>query len=242
MTVRLIAHRGFAAEYPENTLAAARAAARVADAIEVDVRRCGSGELVAFHDERLTRLTGVRKPLASTAYDDLRELSVLDSAEPVPRLGELFEALSPEVEVIPELKERGLLADVVALADRHGHDPLVSAADPAALSETRAVEGEVRRALVVPGSLPVQLLEPVVPGYPNWLYAREDVRRSVRLADRLGCEAIHPRLGLPLATDLVERAQGTGLSVEAWTATTEREFRRLRAAGVDGVIADRPFG
>ncbi|WP_331233086.1 glycerophosphodiester phosphodiesterase [Natronorarus salvus] len=240
--MRLIAHRGFAGEHPENTLAAVRATARLADAIEIDVRRCGSGELVAFHDRNLSRLTGVRKPLAETPYDELGELSVLDSGEHVPRLEEVFEALSPDVEVIPELKEPGLLDDVVDLATRNGHDPLVSAADPGALSEARSVDGEIRRALVVPGSLPVQLLEPVVPGHPNWLYAREDVRRAIGLADRLGCEAIHPRLGLPLATDLVERAHGAGLRVEAWTATTEREFRRLRVAGVDGVIADRPFG
>ncbi len=240
--MRVIAHRGFAAEAPENTLAAVRAAASVADGVEIDVRRCGSGELVAFHDQNLSRLTGVRKPLASTGYDDLRSLSVLDTDEHVPRLADVFEALPPDVDVVCELKERGLLVEVADLAADSGHDPLVSAADPTVLAEAGSVEAPVRRALVVPGSLPVQVLESVVPGYPNWLYVREDVERAVRVARRLDCEAVHPRLGLPLATDLVERAHDAGLRVEAWTATREREFRRLRAAGVDGVIADRPFG
>jgi glycerophosphoryl diester phosphodiesterase len=239
--VRLIAHRGFAAEAPENTLGAIRAAARVADGVEVDVRRCGSGELVAFHDENLSRLTGVRRPLASTDSDDLRALSVLDTDEHVPRLADVFETLPSDVDVVCELKERDLLGEVAGLAADHGHDPLVSASEPTVLAEAGSVDAPVRRALVVPGSLPVQVLDSIVPGHPNWLYAREDVERAVRVARRLDCEAIHPRLGLPLGTDLVERAHDAGLRVEAWTATREREFRKLRVAGVDGVIADRPF-
>ena len=57
--MRLIAHRGFAGVNPENTLQAVEAAAGVADAIEVDVRRCESGDLVVIHDETVDRLQGV---------------------------------------------------------------------------------------------------------------------------------------------------------------------------------------
>ena len=55
--MRLIAHRGFAETFPENTVLAVREAARWADAIEVDVRRCGSGEIVCLHDATVDRVS-----------------------------------------------------------------------------------------------------------------------------------------------------------------------------------------
>ena len=62
--MRLIAHRGFAAVHPENTVRAVRAAARVADAVEVDVRRCATGELVVIHDATVDRVTDGTGPVA----------------------------------------------------------------------------------------------------------------------------------------------------------------------------------
>jgi len=50
--MQVIGHRGCADVYPENTVRAVTRAANFLDAVEVDVRRCGSGELVVFHDER----------------------------------------------------------------------------------------------------------------------------------------------------------------------------------------------
>ncbi|MCD6386790.1 MAG: glycerophosphodiester phosphodiesterase, partial [Methanophagales archaeon] len=54
----VIAHRGASREEPENTLRALRRAAECkADAVEVDVRKCKSGEIVVIHDETLERTT-----------------------------------------------------------------------------------------------------------------------------------------------------------------------------------------
>ncbi|MBM3696502.1 MAG: glycerophosphoryl diester phosphodiesterase, partial [Actinobacteria bacterium] len=47
----VIAHRGASAAFPENTLAAFRAAAALgADAVELDVRRTADGHPVVHHD------------------------------------------------------------------------------------------------------------------------------------------------------------------------------------------------
>ncbi|RYE94070.1 MAG: glycerophosphodiester phosphodiesterase, partial [Myxococcales bacterium] len=47
---RIYGHRGVRGARPENTLAAfEHAAAEGADGVELDVRVCGSGELVVFH-------------------------------------------------------------------------------------------------------------------------------------------------------------------------------------------------
>src|ERR1041384_7066376 len=54
----VIAHRGGAGLWPENTLYAfERAAAMGVDVIETDVRATSDGELVVFHDENVNRTT-----------------------------------------------------------------------------------------------------------------------------------------------------------------------------------------
>lgn len=47
----IIAHRGFALKYPENTLAAFQASVGIADMIELDVRLSFNGDVVVIHDE-----------------------------------------------------------------------------------------------------------------------------------------------------------------------------------------------
>src|SRR5438876_2738264 len=94
-TPLVIAHRGASAERPENTLAAfARARRDGADGVELDVMRCGSGEVVVFHDDDLLRL-GQRADW--TREVPLAELRAIDlgGGERVPLLDEVLEALGP---------------------------------------------------------------------------------------------------------------------------------------------------
>jgi glycerophosphoryl diester phosphodiesterase len=49
--MRLIAHRGFDAQYSANTVAAVEQAIPAADMVELDIRRCASGELVVAHND-----------------------------------------------------------------------------------------------------------------------------------------------------------------------------------------------
>jgi glycerophosphoryl diester phosphodiesterase len=59
---QIIAHRGWSGRYPENTLAAIRAAIRLGvDRVEIDVQETRDGQLVVFHDYRLDRVYGVHK-------------------------------------------------------------------------------------------------------------------------------------------------------------------------------------
>ena len=216
-TVRLVAHRGFADRYPENTRRAFRAAASVADAIELDVRRCGSGELVVFHDERLDRLTGTSGHLAESPLETLQTLSVLDSGESVPRLRDAFEAIPPAVAVNVELKERGLAADVLAVAGKFENDLLLSSFDAEALREAREADREVSLA-----------------------YITDTAAGAVETARGLDCAFVHPHLDACLDTDLVAQAHDAGMEVNAWTVKTHEQAANLREAGVDGLIADSP--
>lgn len=213
--MRLIAHRGFAAMYPENTLAAVSRAAEVADVIEVDVRRCASGELVAVHDATVDRVTDGAGRVADLTLSELSELSVLGSEERIPTLNAVLHAVPPSVGVNLELKERGLAGDAVVALASVDNDPLVSSFDPAVLE---AVEDAAPTA-----------------------YLFSDDPAGVERAVDLGCAAAHPHHQACIGTDLVERAHDAGLSVHAWTVATAVTAKALAGAGVDGIIADRPF-
>ncbi|WP_440005547.1 glycerophosphodiester phosphodiesterase [Halomicrococcus sp. SG-WS-1] len=212
--VTLIAHRGFAGEHPENTVRAVRAASEVADQVEIDVRRCGSGELVVFHDERLSRLTDATGLVEETPWSEIRELTVLDSGEPIPDLDTVLDAVPAAVDVNVELKRTGMADGVLAAAADAENDCLFSSFDRRALREIRERDADATLAFISDRG-------------PNCVAAAVD----------LDCAFVHPEQGL-CDEAFVTRAHEAGLGVNAWTVTTREEADALRRAGVDGVITD----
>ena len=216
--MEIIGHRGCADQAPENTLLAIREAARRLPAVEVDVRRCGSGELVVFHDETLERVTDADARVSETPWPDLRELTVLESKEPIPRLETVLQAVPDETTVQLELKEQGIAADAVQLAMAADVDARISSFDPEALAELRANCLEV----------------------PNGLLFGENPDANLSQAAELDCTHVFPHYDLCVETDVVAAARDHGFDVIAWKAArTVDDIRALEHAGVDGVTADR---
>ncbi|TKX86116.1 glycerophosphodiester phosphodiesterase [Halorubrum sp. SS5] len=240
----LIAHRGFAAENPENTVAAVEAAAATTDRIELDVRRCGTGELVAFHDATLGRVTDATGRVSETPYERLAALSVEGSGEPVPTLADALDAVPSGAWVMLDLKERGVAADAVAAGADRDHGVAVAADDPAVIEAAAAAAPAVPTVYGVRESVPARALRPLVPGPvgggspPQWAYPPQDVAGMIETATDLGCAALSPRYELCLGTDLVPRARDAGLRVLPWTVASVREYEAVAAAGVDAVVSD----
>jgi glycerophosphoryl diester phosphodiesterase len=214
--MELFAHRGFAGLHAENTVGAVAAAAQRADAVEVDVRRCGSGELVVVHDETVDRVTDGHGPVADHTAAELAALDVLGSGEGVPTLDDLLAAVPPAVAVNVELKEYGLATDALAAAAEVENEVLVSSFRPAALAACRRTDPDAALALLF----------------------HEAPGDKLALARELDCAAVHPRRAL--AEAVVEPAHAAGMSVNVWTLTERAEAEAMADLGVDGVIADAP--
>lgn len=214
--VTIVAHRGCAGLYPENTVLAMERSAPHVDAIEIDVRRCGSGELVVFHDERLDRVTNATGAVADTAWATLCELTILDTAQPIPRLSTALDAIPADTAVNVELKERGIAADVRSVAAEFENDVLYSSFDRAAIREVRSASADADCAYIVTGH-----------GGPQ-----------IRTAAELDCVAIHPRYDAVLGTDVAAAAHEAGLAVNVWTIDATSPVAELVRAGVDGLIVD----
>lgn len=240
----LVAHRGFAAEHPENTVAAIEAATAVVDRIELDVRRCGTGELVVFHDATLGRVTDAGGRVDETPYGRLADLSVEGSGEPVPTLTAALDAVPPAARVLLDLKERGIAADALAAGADRNHGLAVTAADPGVIEAVRASDPAVPVAYGVRESPRARLLRPLIPGIrggpgvPGWAYPPQDVARMVETATRLGCAALSPRYELCLRTDIVARAANVGLRVLPWTVASNGEYEAVADTDVDAIVSD----
>ncbi len=114
---QLIAHRGYALRYPENTLPAVAAAIDAgARGIEIDVQFTADLEPVLMHDETLVRTAGIDRKIFDMTLEDVRKIDVCEQA----RLGDVH---SPAR--VPTLGEfAGLLAanaHVAAYVEIKGH-------------------------------------------------------------------------------------------------------------------------
>jgi glycerophosphoryl diester phosphodiesterase len=231
---RIIGHRGCAGEYPENTLTAIEHAAPVADAIEVDLRRSATDDVVVIHDPTVDRVTDGAGRVDELSRSELRELSVLGTDEGIPLLSEVFDVAPPDVDLVFDLKVEGLVDDVLAEAEDHPHDVLLSSFDRSIVRN--ATDAGVDTALIQRESRLARPFRPVARSVP--VYPEQDVAEWVDAATELDCVALHPRLEACLRTDLVERARVADLRVEPWTITRTDEAEALRSAGVDGLITD----
>lgn len=214
--MELIAHRGFAGVHPENTVGAVETAAPDADVVEIDIRRCGSGDLVVVHDEDVDRVTDGTGPVSAFTAAELASLDVLGSGEGIPTLEELLDAAPPGLGVNVELKEAGLATDALAAAERVENEVFVSSFHPGALVECREA----------------------APDAPVALLFHEEPEAAMERARELDCEYVHPHLDL--AEEVVEPAHDAGMGVNVWTLAERSQAEELADLGVDGVIADFP--
>lgn len=214
----LIAHRGFAARHPGNTLRAVRAAVRRADWVEIDVRRCRTGEPVVVHDATLDRVTDATGPVAERDPEELAALSVLGSDEGVPTLAAVLETIAAtEAGINVELKE-----------------PVWAALD-------RLRASEVSRERVLVSSFDADTLQAVAErsSVPLALLFANGPDAALDTATSLGCAAVHPYRRCCDA-GFINTAHGAGFDVNAWTVKTETQADRLAALDVDGLIVDAP--
>ena len=215
--MRLIAHRGFLAVNPENTIAAVEAAAAVADGIEIDVRRCGSGEPVVIHDETVDRVTDGHGAVNEHTAADLAALDVLETGAGVPTLEAVLRAIPDHVGVNVELKEAGMEADVLRLIDSIHPHGIVSSFYRDILRDCRDIDPSVPRAYI----------------------SKEAGTDSVEVAEGLSCEFLHP--WIENCTDrTVSAAHRAGMSVTVWAAETPAQAQQAADLGADGVIANSP--
>ena len=113
MTVN--AHRGYSAQFPENTLLAFEKAIELgADYIELDVRESRDRQLVISHDATLDSRAGISKRVCDLTLDELKNVDV-GQGQYVPSLSEVLELCSGKIGIHIEIKEVGLTGKIATM-------------------------------------------------------------------------------------------------------------------------------
>ena len=103
----LIAHRGAFnnKDIPENSIKAFNEALKLNLAVEYDVQLTKDNVLVVFHDDNLYRMTGVDKNVEDVTFEEIKNLTLLDTKEHIPTLNEVLELIDDKVFMDIEIKK-----------------------------------------------------------------------------------------------------------------------------------------
>jgi glycerophosphoryl diester phosphodiesterase len=254
---RVAAHRGGAALWPENSLAAfAGALALGVDLLELDVHLSADGEVVVIHDATLARTTEGSGAVRASPAAALRRLRLRGpggalTEERVPLLDDVLALVAPSsAGLLVELK-----GPATAVRYARGPDgqvaiepgPVYEGMEERVLARLEAAGLTARATLMAFNPAVLVRVRALAPARrTTLLVSRGQVERAAaRATDTLAWAA---RLGvtdLGLEHTLVDAAVVTGartdgLVLGAWTVNDEGALRRLVALGIDIVTSDRP--
>ncbi|MDP2481032.1 MAG: glycerophosphodiester phosphodiesterase family protein [Candidatus Palauibacterales bacterium] len=215
---RVVAHRGAAAEAPENTLEAFALAAELgADGLELDVRRSSDDRLVVIHDPTLDRTTGRTGAVSGRTAAELEGLGV-------PSLERVFD-LHPDLPMTVDVKEPEATRRVVELIARFGRtsETTLYVEDGTRLPAFRGYAGSratsTRQALFL-------ALARWLPGFPAAGFP-EVVHTPLR---RAGIPVVRP--------GFVRAVHRSGRTVQVWTVDEPAVMLRLAEWGVDAIVTN----
>lgn len=230
--MKIFAHRGCSGTYPENTLAAFRAARDLEiEGIELDVHLSKDGELVVIHDELVDRTTDGKGFVKDMTIDQLRTLDAGSwmgeefAGERIPFLSEVLELFVGTHHVLNiELKSDIFpypgMADQVMTLIR-----FMDLEDRVILS---SFDHEVLRYVAVeyPDIETACLTMEVMTDFPNYLKQIPTSAAHVFFPTALR------RMGHEL--------KAAGIPVRAFTVNEEAYVEMLKEVGVDAIFTDFP--
>lgn len=222
------AHRGGAAEAPENTMEAfERAVALGFKYLELDVRASADGQVVVFHDATLDRVCDRTGTVGELPWSELSEARV-DDVAPLCRLEDVLGTwpevrinIDPKCDAVTEplvevLRKTGSLDRVCVMAFSDLRLRRIRKLAGPQVCTALGPESQVRLGLAAKG-LPVGDLVGDIAQVP---------------ADVGPLRPIHQRF--------IDVAHERGLDVHVWVVDHPGEMRRLLDHGADGIMTDRP--
>lgn len=254
----VFAHRGLSSLYPENSMVAFRAARDAGvPGVELDIHLSRDRRLVVFHDDttgRIAREAGAftrqgkdpgegaipgggpaRRdlPIEASDYDLLAGLDIGSWKDPafaserIPLLDSVLEELGGDMYFDIEIKSRslkdsGLEVLLVDTLRRHAMEErcIVSSFNPLSLRRFKALMPEIPRAIIWSRSEEL------------YWYLRRGEGRWIA-----GVDLLKPEQSLVKGPRMFP---GLGRPILPWTVDAAEDEARLLAAGVEGIVSNRP--
>lgn len=221
--VIVVGHRGFAGQYPENTILSFKKAIEIGvDFIEIDVRESKDGKLVVIHDESINRTTDGKGVVREMTYKEIEKYDAgIKSGYPgekIPLLSEVFEETGDKVKILIEVKECEI-EKLIELIERYKMEERVFVG-----SFNIEYLKEIRQKLPV---VSTALISENIP----YRYLTECIELGIRKID-----VAFPHLNKGNVKELA----GAGFLVNAWTPNKKQDLEKVVSYGVHFITTDRP--
>ena len=225
--MRIYAHRGYRARYPENTLLAfSKAIDAGCDGIELDVQLTKDRKIVIIHDEDVSRTTDGSGAVCDMTYARLCELDA-GLGEKIPLLSEYFD-LAGKLPIYTniELKNsivpyEGMEELVLEMVRSYGlsNKVIISSFSHESVNKMKNIALDIKCGYIC-GS-------------------RFDADALAAAMRETNVEYVHPYVN-SLDAELMEAVRRNGLKISVWTVNDEDKMRWLAEQGAYGVFTDDP--
>ncbi len=231
----VFAHRGGAAEYDENTLAAFKGCyEKGLRGFETDVRMTKDGELVILHDDTLQRTFNGTGRVEDMTAQELRQFKSKKTGQPLLMLEELLDYFSdkPGIYFEFEMKTGDQKAYPDARLDdycRRIHDAVMAKRPQGSIYIFTSFDKRPLR--VIRNRYPTADLLLITAGPCNDDIVQQALELGIR---RIGCK----KEGTSRAA--VRAAQKAGLKVTGWPGTNLQDYLLGVGLGLDAICTDIP--
>jgi len=222
------AHRGGAGVFPENTMPAFQNAVDMGyKYLETDVHASKDGEVFAFHDDSLDRVTGHSGKISNLTSKEISKIEINGFAK-IPTLSELLETF-PEVKINIDPKADSVVTPLINILK---HTNSVSRVCIGSFSDKRIkqIRKELGSDLCV--SAGPKAVMKFLTGKFHFSKSNPDYH-CLQVPQRSGPIKI-------ITDDFVNRAHLKGLQIHVWTVDDPKEMGELLDLGVDGLMTDEP--
>ena len=229
-----IAHRGFSAIAPENTMVAFQKALELnVDCVELDVHGTIDKKVVAIHDQTLNRTTNqtgfvnqqtlnrVRQADAGRWFDDKF------TGEKIPTLTEALDLICPSAMAVVEVKDAAITDQVVKDIHRTNTSKrvMVIAFDPMVLKQVRQLDSTLSTGFLLGGDK----------GHVN------DVELAAQLVQQVLVMGV-PLLNLSeklITSLLTNEIKKRGVTLWTWTIDDLERMKEVVDSGVQGITSNQ---
>ena len=231
-TMKVLAHRGFSGNYPENTMLAFRKAIEAgADGIELDIHESRDGQLVIIHDENLVRTTGIDGIVSDFTLAELTKTRASRTKS------DAFDTPIPSFEEFCDFASNGsFITNVEIKTNNQWYQDI----EHKAVDMIRAFGLQDRIIFSSFNWISVMRAKQLAPEIPcGFLY---DGNKHLHLAPQTkdaGIQFMHPDFAL-LDDDIVAECRENGIGLNVWTINEESQMRRLIDWDVNAAITNYP--
>ncbi len=232
--MKVIAHRGFSGEYPENTMLAFEKALEAgADGIEMDIHLSKDGEVMIIHDEALMRTAGLPGVVSDYTRSELERISAGKTQKdsfgftPIPSLEEYLSFMSQHKDKFTNIELKtapqyypGIEEKALALVKRFGLEENIiwSSFNWLSVVKLKRIAHKMEGGLLFSGMK---------------LYDMASIIKD------LGIEYFHPDYN-DLTDEIVEGLHDGGVGLNVWTVNDEMDMAACSTWGINGLITNYP--